>query len=78
MKKLIFTDVDGERIYQHDNGDLRNQRGTLLGLEHEANIRASLPIDWPSCTTAQLYEIEASGTYGQRLITRRYLQERKP
>lgn len=40
--KLIFTDIDGEKYYIDDRGDIVNKRGALVSLETESNIRRLL------------------------------------
>ena len=42
MKRPIFTDCEGQAYFVDACGDIRDHRGRLLGLQHEANIRAAL------------------------------------
>jgi hypothetical protein len=42
LKRPIFTDCEGQPYFQDVHGDIRDHRGRLLGLQHEANIRAAL------------------------------------
>ena len=39
---LVFTDIDGFKIYRNECGDLVDGKGRLLGLEAEANIRVAI------------------------------------
>lgn len=42
MKRPIFTDCAGWPYFDDARGDIRDHCGQLLGLDHEANIRAVL------------------------------------
>ena len=45
MKTLIYTDIDGFKIYRNERGDLVDSNGQLLPIEEEANIRVEIG-DW--------------------------------
>lgn len=42
MKTLVFTDIDGFKVYRDERGDLVDSKGRLLGIEEEANIRVAI------------------------------------
>ena len=43
--KLVFTDIDGFKVYRNDNDDLVNKHGQLLDIETEAIVRVAIG-DW--------------------------------
>jgi len=46
--RLVFTDLDGFKVYRDERGDLVDQSGRLLSTEAEANIRVAIG-EW-QCT----------------------------